>query len=539
MNLNIKKLTLSLVAVFILSIAYVGTSQLASNSEVSLREAGLGDFASDYTVVLDKSKDHYFTVGKEGFEFEQLEEAGLKTINNRRLAYVLTFNGDEKPEDKKRFDDVFYQLRDEWRKWRSTENQNNTELTNYFIVRTLRNSGDVTLNLPSHVKYHGSTKWNGTPRPWGEDGTVSQDIEVEFVSSSYNLDKSDVAGVSDSVTFEIEVDITATNEDVYVSDEARQPSEKGNGFVYSILDSGKADVASNVDSSADQVVNGFEVLEGATERFTLAVGANNFEKDGFYKLSLNGLTYSFTENGEQIYHNLKSGEFETDRVFINAGEVMATGEIKIKSPNGGEFFELGDTVKVTWESENVDLVDVYIDVHPSSVEYGSGNTNYLTNLKGQNSVGIPAERGYFEWIIDKKQLPLPGNLEIPQTYTIRVVSKDNPFSNIKDRSDNPFTVTGKTDTCNLNRDLTVGSSGSDVVAIQNFLEEKGLLSLPVGVAKGYFGSSTQAALSQFQVESNIYKFSQILSSEHEDFDIRERGYFGPLTRMYLVWSCKG
>ena len=54
------------------------------------------------------------------------------------------------------------------------------------------------------------------------------------------------------------------------------------------------------------------------------------------------------------------------------------------------------------------------------------------------------------------------------------------------------------------RDLSIGSSGSDVTALQTFLESRGFLVMPYGVAKGYFGALTQAALARYQASVGIY-----------------------------------
>ena len=64
-------------------------------------------------------------------------------------------------------------------------------------------------------------------------------------------------------------------------------------------------------------------------------------------------------------------------------------------------------------------------------------------------------------------------------------------------------------------DLTVGSTGPQVVALQSFLEAKGYLVMPVGVAKGYFGGLTRAAVARYQAANAISPAV---------------GYFGPITR---------
>lgn len=63
------------------------------------------------------------------------------------------------------------------------------------------------------------------------------------------------------------------------------------------------------------------------------------------------------------------------------------------------------------------------------------------------------------------------------------------------------------------RDLTLGSTGSDVTALQNWLMSKGH-AIAAG-ATGYFGAQTQAALASYQASVSISPAA---------------GYFGPITR---------
>jgi len=69
------------------------------------------------------------------------------------------------------------------------------------------------------------------------------------------------------------------------------------------------------------------------------------------------------------------------------------------------------------------------------------------------------------------------------------------------------------------RNLSYGSSGSDVVQLQNFLISSGFLNLPTGVNEGYFGRLTVEALGQYQISKGIQPSS---------------GYFGPVTRMQVI-----
>jgi peptidoglycan hydrolase-like protein with peptidoglycan-binding domain len=68
------------------------------------------------------------------------------------------------------------------------------------------------------------------------------------------------------------------------------------------------------------------------------------------------------------------------------------------------------------------------------------------------------------------------------------------------------------------RDLTVGSTGADVVQLQTFLVARGQLVMPVGVPMGYFGPLTRAALARYQASVGI---------------VPPAGYFGPITRANL------
>lgn len=73
-----------------------------------------------------------------------------------------------------------------------------------------------------------------------------------------------------------------------------------------------------------------------------------------------------------------------------------------------------------------------------------------------------------------------------------------------------------------NRDLTIGSTGADVTALQTWLISNGF-TIAAG-ATGYFGGQTQAALAKYQASVSITP---------------PAGYFGPITRAKLGGSCTG
>lgn len=71
----------------------------------------------------------------------------------------------------------------------------------------------------------------------------------------------------------------------------------------------------------------------------------------------------------------------------------------------------------------------------------------------------------------------------------------------------------------FNNDLTLGSSGQDVVNLQTWLITNGfdIPALADGVSKGYFGSQTQAAVAAYQQSRGLPAY----------------GFFGPMTRAIL------
>lgn len=79
----------------------------------------------------------------------------------------------------------------------------------------------------------------------------------------------------------------------------------------------------------------------------------------------------------------------------------------------------------------------------------------------------------------------------------------------------PVATSAQSMTNAFNANLKQGARGADVVALQSFLESKGLLTMPAGVAKGYFGALTKSAVVAYQISRGVVPAS---------------GYFGPLTR---------
>jgi hypothetical protein len=63
--------------------------------------------------------------------------------------------------------------------------------------------------------------------------------------------------------------------------------------------------------------------------------------------------------------------------------------------------------------------------------------------------------------------------------------------------------TASATTYNITSNLKLGSSGTDIVTLQTFLENKGFLILPAGTINGHFGLLTQQALINFQLANGL------------------------------------
>ena len=74
------------------------------------------------------------------------------------------------------------------------------------------------------------------------------------------------------------------------------------------------------------------------------------------------------------------------------------------------------------------------------------------------------------------------------------------------------------------QNLTLGSSGSEVVALQQMLVAQGHLVMPAGVAYGYFGPLTQSAVAKWQVANSVSPTS---------------GYWGPISRAKVAGGATG
>lgn len=82
-----------------------------------------------------------------------------------------------------------------------------------------------------------------------------------------------------------------------------------------------------------------------------------------------------------------------------------------------------------------------------------------------------------------------------------------------------FALTAVSADAAFTRDLTLGSTGADVIELQTILETNGYLTIPAGTSKGYFGMLTKTAVMKWQAAVGISPAA---------------GYFGPISRAKIA-----
>lgn len=70
----------------------------------------------------------------------------------------------------------------------------------------------------------------------------------------------------------------------------------------------------------------------------------------------------------------------------------------------------------------------------------------------------------------------------------------------------------------VTQDMSLGSTGQNVVVLQGLLSELGYLHVPIGIPFGYYGPLTKKAVADYQSALNVSPQS---------------GYFGPLTKIAM------
>lgn len=153
----------------------------------------------------------------------------------------------------------------------------------------------------------------------------TEGIVVEGVSESATVDQAEFSGDIEKGIFEIEVEITALEEDAYIQDSVSTSASSGAGFVVSITDNGVAFIGTTTayiseESSSTETANRHKIPEGTSDTFTIRVeldptGASAGKS---YGVSLDKIRFASTSDATLVDFTVPDEEeFETNKVTID------------------------------------------------------------------------------------------------------------------------------------------------------------------------------------------------------------------------------
>lgn len=158
----------------------------------------------------------------------------------------------------------------------------------------------------------------------------------------------------------------------------------------------------DVSSNTDMVVNHtlFPAADG-TIKIIATAGPNNDNSNGFFYLGSMKVHYPEEPTG--------------------------TANLNLLTPNGGEYWQVGKTGKIKWESENLGLIDLDYSIDNGAI--------------WQNITNVLAIEKEYDWIIP----------DMPSTECLIRIYSDN----IEDQGDNNFEITTDSSRCTI---VVLGSS---------------------------------------------------------------------------------
>lgn len=224
------------------------------------------------------------------------------------------------------------------------------------------------------------------------------------------------------------------------------------------------------------------------------------------------------KNVSIINQIIAGASIETDNqpavLGLYVSEDQPASAFNVIAPNGGERFKAGKKVKIA-----LDMDREFFDYNKYRVDVqlvpASGNNRSSVLIASDPS------KDRFSWKIPKDTYTGDYVINIQVWHRVNPCGPNADTSECYmsiDTSDTSFFINGVTppvSTGLFNVDLTLGSVGTDVVALQNMLIAQGYLVIPPGATKGYFGVQTQTAVARWQAANGIYPAD---------------GYFGPTSR---------
>lgn len=241
---------------------------------------------------------------------------------------------------------------------------------------------------------------------------------------------------------------------------------------------------------------------------------------------------TLAQSGSVNILTFKAGELAsgTYTLYAENGNKVSNGirvtyknpsnEIWLSNPNGGESYNIGDTVDILWNSSGI--------VRDHNVQIGLVDVRYSSEAGPRPEVLIAPSipnTGNYTWTIPTNIDTMKLNDTTDPVYKVVIHSWSDVVTGvaIADASDSPFSIIGPADVyldaCQLERDLGPGSTGDDVIRLNLFLESKGFLTIPAG---SHASSYQTAAVAAYQSANGISPAN---------------GTVGSVTRAYINANC--
>lgn len=191
--------------------------------------------------------------------------------------------------------------------------------------------------------------------------------------------------------------------------------------------------------------------------------------------------------------------------------------VAVTSPNGGEKYTAGESISIRIKSKRYYSDDV-VSLYVVPVKGSEGESYTLKEKLVGNS---------FKWKIPETVI---SGEYVVRAQLLSCYGGSDTCSLVGDDSDDSIYIQGvdsSPSTGTFNKDLSLGSTGSDVVKLQQMLVANGYLVMEPGSAMGYFGSRTQTAVARWQAANGISPAD---------------GYFGAVSRaranqVFCVGNC--
>ncbi len=256
-----------------------------------------------------------------------------------------------------------------------------------------------------------------------------------------------------------------------------------------------------------------------TRSYVSVVDFTGFDNDG---------THYSVAGYDSIAETFANKVDEITRKCTSTTNTATTTTYGTKSPISSGKLEVECKVSDTTPAVDEDT-DIWLEVSGGTTPYDgtwSGDYKKADNFdkdsadqtvsfdkKGSYKIKVTVEDGEGEKAKDTCPTIRVSDDGEDDDVTVRV--KDNEVQN----NNNSTTSNSQTSNYSFYRDLTMGSQGEDVIALQDFLISTGYLIIPAGVNKGYFGELTKTALGNWQKARGITP---------------DTGYFGPKTRAAIM-----